>query len=77
MKAIRRFTVRSVLPESLSALGELAANLRWAWHEPTRQIFAHISPSTYTGSGSGEVSTLSVRPARSKAESNMLASSAV
>ena len=47
MRAIRRFTVRSVLPEALSALGELAANLRWAWHEPTRQIFAHISPEDW------------------------------
>ena len=28
MKAIRRFTVRTVLPESLAALDELATNLR-------------------------------------------------
>ena len=47
MKAIRRFTVRSVLPESLAALEELAANLRWSWHEPTRRLFASISPRVW------------------------------
>ena len=44
MKAIRRFTVRSVLPPELSALGELAGNLRWAWHEPTRRLFERADP---------------------------------
>ncbi|HWU57636.1 MAG TPA: DUF3417 domain-containing protein, partial [Microbacteriaceae bacterium] len=43
MKAIRRFTVRAVIPGALQALEELAANLRWSWHEPTRQLFKHIS----------------------------------
>ncbi|MFC7327778.1 alpha-glucan family phosphorylase [Marinactinospora rubrisoli] len=42
MKAIRRFTVRTVLPEELAALGRLAANLRWAWHAPTREVFAAV-----------------------------------
>ncbi|MFD1715910.1 alpha-glucan family phosphorylase [Amnibacterium flavum] len=42
MKAIRRFTVRTVLPESLAALDELAGNLRWSWHEPTRELFDYI-----------------------------------
>ncbi|ARJ04859.1 alpha-1,4 glucan phosphorylase [Cnuibacter physcomitrellae] len=58
MRAIRRFTVRSVLPESLSALGELAVNLRWAWHEPTRQIFAHISPDVWTATEGDPVAVL-------------------
>ncbi len=44
MKAIRRFTVRTVLPESLDAVAALAANLRWSWHEPTRRLFARIDP---------------------------------
>jgi starch phosphorylase len=43
VKAIRRFTVRAVIPGALQALEELAANLRWSWHEPTRQLFKHIS----------------------------------
>ncbi len=44
MKAIRRFTVRAVLPPQLEALGELAGNLRWSWHRETRQLFREIDP---------------------------------
>ncbi|MFY7952702.1 MAG: alpha-glucan family phosphorylase, partial [Armatimonadaceae bacterium] len=33
------FTVRPLLPESLSGLRELALNLRWAWDAPTRNLF--------------------------------------
>ena len=44
MKPIRKFTVRAVVPPELSALEELAANLRWSWHEPTRRLFEHIDP---------------------------------
>ncbi|RCV49771.1 alpha-glucan family phosphorylase [Marinitenerispora sediminis] len=47
MKAIRRFTVRTVLPEELAALGRLAANLRWAWHVPTREVFAAVDPALW------------------------------
>jgi starch phosphorylase len=47
VKAIRRFTVRAVLPEPLAALEELAENLRWSWHEPTRQLFEHIEPDLW------------------------------
>jgi starch phosphorylase len=47
VKAIRKFTVRSVLPPELSAVGELVANLRWSWHEPTRKLLAHISPDDW------------------------------
>ncbi|QDP97008.1 glycosyltransferase family 1 protein [Microlunatus elymi] len=42
MRAIRRFTVRPVLPEPLTALAELALNLRWCWHADTRELFASI-----------------------------------
>ncbi|GAB2967473.1 MAG TPA: alpha-glucan family phosphorylase [Actinotalea caeni] len=44
MRAIRRFTVRTVLPEALGALDELALNLRWSWHAPTRELFASFDP---------------------------------
>ncbi|MBT2444572.1 alpha-glucan family phosphorylase [Streptomyces sp. ISL-36] len=44
MKAIRRFTVRPVLPDTLRPLTELARNLRWSWHEPTRELFESIDP---------------------------------
>ena len=47
MKAIRRFTVRTVLPASLAALDALAANLRWSWHEPTRVLFEEIDPKIW------------------------------
>jgi starch phosphorylase len=47
MKAIRRFTVRTVLPPALAALGELAMNLRWSWHPATRDLFASIDPGTW------------------------------
>jgi len=42
VKAIRRFTVRTVLPDSLSALDELSSNLRWSWHQPTMALFESI-----------------------------------
>ena len=47
VKAIRRFTVRAVLPENLAALEEIAGNLRWSWHEPTKELFARISPELW------------------------------
>ncbi|MBT8162975.1 DUF3417 domain-containing protein, partial [Arthrobacter sp. GN70] len=40
MKAIRKITVRTVLPEAISPLAQLAKNLRWSWHLPTRELFA-------------------------------------
>ncbi|WP_206515677.1 alpha-glucan family phosphorylase [Georgenia faecalis] len=42
MRAIRRFTVRTVLPEPLAPLDTLAQNLRWSWHAPTRELFASL-----------------------------------
>ncbi|NMR21536.1 alpha-glucan family phosphorylase [Cellulomonas fimi] len=47
MKAIRRFTVRTVLPAALRDLDELALNLRWSWHAPTRELFASIDPERW------------------------------
>ena len=44
MRAIRRFTVRTVLPTELADLDELALNLRWSWHAPTRDLFSGINP---------------------------------
>jgi starch phosphorylase len=58
VKAIRRFTVRAVLPEELSALDELAGNLRWSWYEPTRRVFAHVSPELWEGTGHDPVALL-------------------
>lgn len=47
MRAIRRFTVRTVLPERIEPLGELALNLRWSWHRPTQDLFAAIDPKRW------------------------------
>ncbi|MGW6568735.1 alpha-glucan family phosphorylase [Streptomyces sp. NPDC054975] len=48
MKAIRRFTVRPVLPDTLRPLTDLARNLRWSWHDPTRELFRSVDPD-HTG----------------------------
>ncbi|NNH74581.1 alpha-glucan family phosphorylase [Nocardia uniformis] len=47
MKALRRFTVRAHLPERLTALTELATNLRWSWHGPTQDLFAELDPELW------------------------------
>ena len=58
MKAIRRFTVRTVLPEALSALDELSSNLRWSWNEPTRQMFRSIDPALWEITGHDPIALL-------------------
>lgn len=58
MKAIRRFTVRTVLPERLAALEELATNLRRSWHQPTRQLFRSIDPALWEATGNDPVALL-------------------
>ena len=47
MRAIRRFSVRTVLPHPISALGDLASNLRWSWHHPTMDLFASLDPERW------------------------------
>ncbi|MBU7596309.1 alpha-glucan family phosphorylase [Streptomyces sp. P38-E01] len=51
MKAIRRFSVRPVLPEPLRPLGELARNLRWSWHSGSRDLFRHADPQGWQAAG--------------------------
>ena len=58
MRAIRRFTVRPVLPEPLRLLGDLATNLRWSWHPETQDVFAAIDPEIWRSSGRDPVKTL-------------------
>ncbi|MFE9613317.1 alpha-glucan family phosphorylase [Streptomyces sp. NPDC006012] len=65
MKAIRRFTVRPVLPEPLRPLSELARNLRWSWHAETRDLFQSVDPGRWAFGGGDPVRLLgSVHPAR-------------
>jgi starch phosphorylase len=58
VKAIRRFTVRTVLPDALAALEQLATNVRWSWHVPTQQLFASISPSLWDEIGHDPIGLL-------------------
>ncbi|MEV7636368.1 alpha-glucan family phosphorylase [Pseudarthrobacter enclensis] len=58
MKAIRRFTVRTVLPEPIRPLARLASNLRWSWHRPTRELFAGLHPALWEESGQDPVGFL-------------------
>ncbi|KNX36646.1 alpha-glucan family phosphorylase [Luteipulveratus halotolerans] len=58
MKAIRRFHVRTVLPEPLAPLGELATNLRWSWHSRTRDLFRDIDPQRWDEVGHDPVALL-------------------
>ncbi|HET7303808.1 MAG TPA: alpha-glucan family phosphorylase, partial [Segeticoccus sp.] len=60
MKAIRRFHVRTVLPERIAALSELATNLRWSWHAPTRDLFEGIDPERWLAVRRDPVRLLSV-----------------
>ncbi len=36
--------MRTVLPEPLRPLGELAQNLRWSWHQETGELFGSVDP---------------------------------
>ncbi len=62
MRAIRRFTVRTVLPAPLAPLGELASNLRWSWHQETRDIFASLDPELWESVGHDPVRMLGAVP---------------
>lgn len=63
MKAIRRFTVRTVLPEQLQPLHELALNLRWSWHPETRELFRSVEPGVWEAVGEDPVRLLGEVPA--------------
>ncbi len=68
MKAIRRFTVRTVLPESLAALAELAQNLRWSWHPQTQDLFERIDPGRWAAVAHDPVQLLGEVPPERWAE---------
>jgi starch phosphorylase len=58
VRAIRRFTVRPVLPEALASLGTLAANLRWSWHPETQDVFESADPGLWESVGKDPVKLL-------------------
>ena len=59
VRAIRRFTVRPVLPEVLKPLGDLARNLRWCWNSDTQDLFRSVDPDLWESSGHDPVKLLS------------------
>jgi glycogen phosphorylase len=63
VRAIRRFTVRPVLPEPLQGLAELALNLRWSWHPETQDLFEAVDPRLWFDSGHDPVRLLGSVPA--------------
>lgn len=58
VRAIRKFTVRTSLPARLARLDALASNLRWSWHEPTRELFREISLEGWRATGHDPVQLL-------------------
>jgi len=58
VRAIRRFTVRPVLPPALAALGALAGNLRWSWHPGSQDVFAEVDPALWESTGHDPVRLL-------------------
>jgi len=58
VRAIRRFTVRTVLPAELAALGELVHNLRWSWHPETMDLFAEVDSALWDQVGHDPVALL-------------------
>ncbi len=68
MRAIRRFNVRAVLPESLVPLEALAHNLRWCWSPNTRDLFAAMDDKLWKSLGQDPVRLLSEISAERLAE---------
>jgi starch phosphorylase len=58
VRAIRRFTVRPVLPPALSALSDLAGNLRWSWNPQTQDVFEAVDPQLWEATGRDPVRLL-------------------
>ncbi|MEU9773695.1 alpha-glucan family phosphorylase [Streptomyces sp. NPDC047968] len=68
MKAIRRFTVRPVLPEPLRPLSDLARNLRWSWHTETQELFRCVDPGGWRAAAGDPVRLLGTVSADRMAE---------
>ncbi|HEX8488965.1 MAG TPA: DUF3417 domain-containing protein, partial [Propionibacteriaceae bacterium] len=54
-----------MLPAALTPLGDLALNLRWAWHSDTQELFKTVDPELWGSSGGDPVKLLAdVSPER-------------
>ncbi|MGH3664651.1 MAG: alpha-glucan family phosphorylase, partial [Egibacteraceae bacterium] len=58
IKALRTFRVHPSLPAELRPLEELAANLRWAWDQPTEELFRWADPDAWEEVGGNPVALL-------------------
>jgi starch phosphorylase len=58
VRAIRRFTVRTVLPTALEPLASVVSNLRWSWHPETQDLFARIDARLWAEVGQDPVRLL-------------------
>ena len=47
MRPLRQFTVEPSLPDELSALLEIAYNLRWSWDGSARDLFRRLDPDEW------------------------------
>jgi starch phosphorylase len=63
MRAIRRFTVRPVLPPTLAPVLDLVNNLRWSWHPETQDVFAAMDAAAWEEVGHDPVRLLGALPA--------------
>ncbi|MEP6798594.1 MAG: alpha-glucan family phosphorylase, partial [Lapillicoccus sp.] len=68
MKAIRRFNVRTVLPEPIAALGELAQNLRFSWDPSIRALFEGLDRAGWARAKGDPVQLLAALSAERLAE---------
>jgi starch phosphorylase len=68
VRAIRRFTVRPVLPPALAPVLELVTNLRWSWHPETQDVFAAMDADAWEESGHDPVKLLGALPTSRLAE---------
>ncbi len=58
IKALRTFRVHPSLPPELQPLTELAANLRWAWNQPTEELFRWADADAWEEVGGNPVALL-------------------
>ncbi len=68
MRAIRRFTVRPVLPPALAPLSELAANLCWFWHPESIDLFEAVDPELWVAVKKDPIKLLGAVPSSRWAE---------
>ncbi|MGH2719110.1 MAG: alpha-glucan family phosphorylase, partial [Actinomycetota bacterium] len=57
-KALHSFTIRAELPRELTALRDIAMNMRWAWDTRTADLYRWADPALWETSGSNPMRLL-------------------